>query len=121
MLDSFVVRGRDGQGANTIGLLPIAVQESPAATYQFDYKVATVSDGTPRILHIDQIDLRVNIPVPTVFTDKDGNKNKQFQQYNSNLRTNLDVREGQKVVVGKSNINANDDAMILIVTAKVVE
>jgi hypothetical protein len=40
---------------------------------------------------------------------------------NSGIRTDVDVREGQKVVVGKSNISGSVDALILIVTAKVVE
>jgi hypothetical protein len=41
--------------------------------------------------------------------------------FDTGLQTNIDVKEGQKVVVGKSNFNGNEDAMILIVTVKVVE
>jgi hypothetical protein len=121
MLDSFVVRARHGQNAQTTGLFPVAGEDAPAATYQFAYKTATVSDGNPRVVHIDGMDLRVRIPTLTVYTDKEGNKNKSYQYIDGRLDTNIDVREGQKVVVGKSNINANDDAMILILTAKVVE
>ena len=37
------------------------------------------------------------------------------------ITTDIDVREGQKVVVGKANIDNSDNALILILTAKVVD
>jgi hypothetical protein len=38
-----------------------------------------------------------------------------------NFATDVDVKEGQKVVVGKANIDGSADALIVILTAKVVE
>jgi hypothetical protein len=35
------------------------------------------------------------------------------------MRTDIDVKEGQKVVVGKANIGAEEGALFLVVTAKV--
>jgi hypothetical protein len=37
------------------------------------------------------------------------------------VHTDIDVREGQKVVVGKANIDNADNALILVLTAKVIE
>jgi hypothetical protein len=37
------------------------------------------------------------------------------------INTSLDAREGQKVVVGKSNMRGSDDAMILVITPRVLE
>jgi hypothetical protein len=122
MADSFVIRGRDSQGVKTGGLLPKSGDDLPPASYEFKYSFATVSEGSPRVVHIENLEMDVKIPVATYAFGKDGDKNsRQFSFMNADLRTNIDIREGQKVVVGKSNINASDDAMILIITAKIVE
>ncbi len=110
LLESFVLRGRDGLQGSTSGVLP-----GTNSSYDFRYNAATVSDGTPRVVHIDRLQLRVN--TPTGARDKDG----RLDYRNVGLDTNIDAGEGQKIVVGKSNINGSDEALILIVTAKVVE
>jgi hypothetical protein len=46
-----------------------------------------------------------------------GQGQKQYQYIN----TDVDVREGQKVVVGKANMDGSDRASIIVLTAKVVE
>ncbi len=37
------------------------------------------------------------------------------------IRTSIDVGEGQKVVVGKTALNFPDNALILVLTAKVID
>jgi hypothetical protein len=39
----------------------------------------------------------------------------------ASINTDLDIREGQKTVVGKSSINSTGDALILVIVPKVVE
>ena len=39
----------------------------------------------------------------------------------STISTDIDAGEGQKIVVGKSSINGFEDALILVITAKIVE
>ena len=46
---------------------------------------------------------------------------KELRELAARINTSIDVREGQKVVVGKANIDNADSALILILTAKVVE
>lgn len=107
--DSFVLRGRDGESGRTSGV--IAGSTEMNSTYSFSYLHATVSNELPRVIRIDNLDAGLRVPrngSPGNFVD-------------SVLRTSIDVREGQKVVVGKSNINGSDEALILVVTAKVVE
>jgi hypothetical protein len=40
---------------------------------------------------------------------------------NVGLTTDVDVREGQRVVVGKANLSGTEDAIILVVSAKVIQ
>ena len=110
MLESFVLRGRDGREGNTSGILP-----GSSSAYDFRYRSATVSGGTPRVVHINGMGLLVRTPT--------GGRNQkgEMEYRNAGLNTDIDVAEGQKVVVGKSSVNGSDEAMILIVTAKVVQ
>jgi hypothetical protein len=110
LTESFVLRGRDGAGANTSGSIPNANQ-----TYEFRYRSASVSAGSPRVVHVD--DMMLLVSTPTRAVDKDN----QIIYRRAQIGTNLDAAEGQKIVVGKSNTNGTDDAMILVVTAKIVQ
>jgi len=49
--------------------------------------------------------------------DKDG---KDKYQHVS-VATNIDMKEGQKIVVGKANIDDSENALIVVLTAKVVD
>jgi hypothetical protein len=118
ILQSFVLRDREsttvnqgfGQQPSTSGTIP-----GSNSTYDFQYRTLTVSGGTPRVVHIDG--LRFFVQTPTGKIDKDG----RAEHDNSTINTDLDVGEGQKVVVGKSNVHGSDDALILVVTAQVVQ
>lgn len=110
LIESFVLRSRDGREGSTSGVLP-----GTNSIYEFRYRSAAVSSGAPRLVHIDGLAFAVH--TPTGSRDKDGH----LDYRNAGINTDIDAGEGQKVVVGKSNINGSDDAMILIVTAKVVE
>jgi hypothetical protein len=39
----------------------------------------------------------------------------------ASIYTDLDVRDGQKTVVGKSSLNIGGDALILVIVPKLVE
>ena len=113
LLESFVLRGRDGRPGAASGAIA-----GTTSTYDFRYGAATVSGSTPRTVHFDSLSLNIGIPIRPVSFDKNGNP---LTSPSGGLRTDLDVREGQKVVVGKSSVNGTDEALILVVTAKVVE
>jgi hypothetical protein len=115
ILQSFVLRDRENGNQNysqpsTSGTIP-----GSGSTYDFQYRTLTVSAGTPRIVHIDG--LRFSVQTPTGTRDKDGRP----EHENSTINTDLDAGDGQKVVVGKSNLRGSDDPLILVITAKVVE
>jgi hypothetical protein len=115
ILQSFVLRDRETANQNygqpsTSGTIP-----GSNSTYAFEYRTLTVSGGTPRTVHIDG--LRFLVQTPTGTRDKDGRP----EHENSTINTDLDVGDGQKVVVGKSNLRGSDDALILVITAQVVQ
>jgi hypothetical protein len=113
--ESFVLRGRAavGQGfqnAQTQGILPGA-----GLHYSFSYQRVRVSGDKPRMVHIDQLGIRLTTPI-TYSSD-----NKERSTTVASINTDLDLAEGQKTVVGKSSINNVGDALILVIVPKVIE
>jgi len=100
VLDSNVLRARDGERAQVSGTLP------GRGSYDFQYNKATISGQTPRILRIDNLQMVVRL---------------NDSERGGSITTNLDVKEGQKTVVGKANVAASEDAIFLVITPKVVE
>jgi hypothetical protein len=109
MLDSCVLRGREGKNSGASGTLP-----ELNSTYDFHYLSVSVSSGSPRLIHFDQ--LRLTVTTPTSQRNKEG----YAINDSSHIETDIDAAEGQKVVVGKSSVNGQN-ALILVVTAKVIE
>lgn len=113
LLDSFVLRGRDGQGLNGGGASADGTIRN--STYSFRYNRASVLDGPPKIVNLQNLNLQIRMPTGM------RNEKGQPEYKTTGLSTDIDIRDGQKVVVGKSDLNNGESPLILVVTAKVVE
>jgi len=119
LTESFVIVGRSemtpscsGGGSRTGGVLP----GSPNYRYSFTYRCVRVSSETPRVFHISNLTFTVTKPVVRSTDLKTERADPLAEIY-----TDLDIREGQKTVVGKSSVYSNGDALFLIIVPKVVE
>lgn len=116
LLDTMVLRVRDGStgGTTAVGTPPATLPDSPQKTfYEVRFREVRVApDEKGNVVRIQ--DLWFNAKVPSV-----SGGNVQFMD--SGFKTGIDVREGQKVVVGKANMDGSNNAMTLVVSAKVVE
>ncbi len=116
VFQTLIMRARDGHDARDSGTLP-----NSNSQYDLSFRSANVSPGSPHPLHIDGMRLEISTgqlaPARIQQTDKDG---KPLMRY-SVIQSDIDMTEGQYVVVGKSSTNSSDDALILIVTAKVIQ
>ncbi len=112
LLETAVIRGRDG--AETSGAMPSPTKQETPARYYIKYQRAQVSgdDKTPRV-RFDNLQFSAYIQ----YTAGDG---KAFDR-EAMLKTDLDVGANQKVVVGKTNVDAASQSIFLVVTAKVVD
>lgn len=113
LLDSFVLRGTDGQRGNASGTI---VKDGHTSTYFFRYERASVSGETPKTVNLHNLDLQIRFATGIV-----SGQNSQMQYHDTGLTTDVDIRDGQKVVVGKSDVNNGQNPLILVVTAKVVK
>jgi hypothetical protein len=112
LLDSFVLRGRDGQEGNYGGTSAEGTLKN--STYTFRYQRSSVLDGTPKVVTLQNLSLQIQL-----LTGTDSKGDPAYRT--TGLHTDVDIREGQKVVVGKSDVNNGESPLILVVTAKVVE
>ncbi len=119
--DALVLRGRTGSPFNgretqTEGVLP-----GPAnLSYHLSYNSLEVSSGSPRTVRINGLGFSLLGPTITT-TDKTKNTSTSQTQTPAKIYTDLDVKEGQKTVVGKSSVNSAGDALILVIVPKIVD
>ena len=102
MLDTILLRTQPGNRATARGV----IGGSDKTFYDFTVNPSTVTeDSKGRLIRLDNLALNLHMPGGT----------------GAGIHTEITVREGQKVVVGKSNMGGADQALILVVTAKVTE
>jgi hypothetical protein len=116
LLESFVLRSRDGENGQTNGFLPPLESLPPGnkISYQFQYNEVSI-DGvdTARVAHFHHLSLSIRVPIAVA----SGTTN-----VDARIATDIDVPEGKKVVVGKTSaLEGSDGALILVISAKVVD
>jgi hypothetical protein len=103
MLDAQVLRSRSGQSIKASGSLP-----NGKSSFQFEVLPFVMSGAAPRSIRMDRLNLNVRQLFENQFID-------------ARIETSLEAREGQKTVVGKANVTGTDDAIILVITPKVIQ
>ncbi|HEY3455710.1 MAG TPA: secretin N-terminal domain-containing protein [Bryobacteraceae bacterium] len=117
LLSSMLLRSGEGSVTSSTGLLkPFQNGNSGSSypsTYSITFKDATISqEGGRSSIHLGQFHFRTR-PVMTSGT--------QTQGYEIGIQTDVDLPEGQKVVVGKANIETADSAIFVILSAKLMQ
>lgn len=110
LAESFMLRARLGGGAKATGIVP----GESGMHYDFQYGYVSATSDNPPLFRING--LRINLTRPprrlggeTVIDTV------------ASIHTDLDIREGQKTVVGKSSVNSTGDALILVIVPKLVQ
>jgi hypothetical protein len=121
MLDALSLRTRAGSSAETSGILNTG---NPPRMSQFSIRNTTLSeDGTT--IRIDRMHAGLRIP----YTKREGGADakagvaaqKSVEYISSGIDQDVDVKEGQKVVVGRSSLEGPQQALFLILTAHVIQ
>jgi hypothetical protein len=108
VLETQILRARgEGRGLEANGTLPGG---TTAFRLRFD---PTVKPGAePHVIQLYNLILGLRFPVVT-----DGKTNYE----ETSLNATLDLREGQKTVIGKANLRNSEDAIILVITPRMIE
>ncbi len=115
VMETLIIRAsptRPGYNSNssTSGILP-----GTSSQYDFGYNIATMTSGPARSIRLSQLYLTIHTPTP------ERNKEGRIVTRDVGIHTDVDLPEGQKVVVGKSSYSGADDALILVLSVKFVE
>jgi hypothetical protein len=128
LLNTMLMRSGQNSEAGISGMMK-ALQNNPdinmPATYSIHYEAATASGDTSPVIHLAKFKFEARIPyVSGSLKGKDGSipyATTQFQQALIGIETNVDLREGQKVVIGTSNVEMASATLFLVVTARMVQ
>ncbi|MEI9813021.1 MAG: hypothetical protein WDO18_10290 [Acidobacteriota bacterium] len=108
VLDTEVLLGRSGiRNLEASGTLP-----GGSTIFQFKAWPTVVPGPAPRMVHLTNLELGFRDPVVI---------NGTTQYSSSGIHTEIDAKEGQKTVVGKSNVSGSEDAIFLVITPRIIE
>jgi hypothetical protein len=111
LLDTAFLRSRSGEKGNLSGVAAIA--KDSASRYDLQLRPSVSSDTKPPTIRIDNLQFYIQVQIRT--------SPGSYQTMNIGINADLDLKEGQKVVIGKSGIEGGQSALILIATGKVVD
>lgn len=107
MLDSFVLRAADNaRGTMINGFVPSPDARAENSSIRYQFQVGSAEMGSDGAVRLSNLELQLSLPT---------------QGKPVNIVSSLDIKEGQKVVVGKSNLGSPDSAFFLVLTAKILE
>lgn len=113
LVDTIQIRTRERTPANGSSAVPGSI----TSTYQVFLNQAEVGvDDKGSIVRLDN--LRFAARVPTTVMVKGAQETTYLA---TGFEQSIDVRAGQKVVVGRANLNSKDGAYFLVVTANVLD
>jgi hypothetical protein len=120
LLSSMLLRSSEGAKAGNNGVMKSLSKSgdySRASGYSVGYDEANLSPEEAKpIIHIRHFLFRT-----TVVTQVGPANATQLLSNDITIQTDIDLREGQKVVAGKANVDNSDLALFVVLTARVVE
>ena len=109
VLDTIIMRAKENSMAHSDGFLALPNVQPPGATAGFRVGRATITDD---VVHLKDLNLTVTVPTAT--------SKGEITNRGISLGTDADVKVGQKVAIGKASVDAAGNALILVVSANVV-
>ncbi|HTF71937.1 MAG TPA: hypothetical protein VK638_55650 [Edaphobacter sp.] len=125
LLNTMLMRSGQSTFTGTQGMMKSLQNNADLSipgSYRIQYDAASVSGDVSPIIHLNKFQFSAKIPfLSGTIKNKDGtDATTQYQQGNIGIETNLDLREGQKVVVGTSNVEPAGSTIFVVVTAKLL-
>ena len=111
LLNTAFIRAQDGGGAGVSGVATIG---SDAVNFRLNFRSADITlEGKVRTVRIRNLSFEAeHSPNATALVAK---------TTSAGIHTDIDIVEGQKVVVGRTALGFPDNALILVLTAKVID
>ena len=119
LLSSMLLRSREGSPAQSSGTMKFG--DSPNNNYSVSYDQTTVDrqNSLPAI-HVHQFRFNTRFSTPVAPASK-GAAVTQWTMSDVGVKTDVDLREGQKTVIGKADVGGSDSALFVVLNAKLVD
>ncbi|MBM3784109.1 MAG: hypothetical protein FJW30_07090 [Acidobacteria bacterium] len=114
LLETALLRGRANSGSDTSGLMPPPGKVDAPAKYHVRYGTLNVTNEE-KVLRARYNALRISFGIPMLAPDG------KIYDRDMGINTDIDIREGQKVVVGKTSIDTTSQSLFVVVSAKIVD
>jgi hypothetical protein len=122
LADTVVLRGRAiSQGDRISEQRAEGVLPGTSLRYSLAYQSINVSAETPRMVHLNNMSFALRGAQTVPSPNKGEPPVTSYSDTPARISTDLDLREGQKTVVGKSSINTAGDALILVIVPKITD
>ncbi len=134
LLSTMVVRSSLNKKAESSGMMSVQLNPDvqaersnfPPTVYQVQFS-PTLANGDSGQLHLSGFEFNTRVPYVSGMLRGPGDKGgsspyatMQFQEINVGIQTDVDLQEGQKVVVSKTNVSDSDSCFFLVLSAKLV-
>ncbi|HEX8985535.1 MAG TPA: hypothetical protein VF767_08890, partial [Bryobacteraceae bacterium] len=106
LFDTAMIRGRNGQESVVTG--HFSPQKGASSSYRIFTRQTTTSESRPAVVHIEKLDFTTGLAFAN-------------STFTVQINATIDVKEGQKVVIGKSGIDGNQSAIVLVCTTRIVD
>ncbi len=116
LLDTAVLRSRSGQMAQMNGVLSFGKDET--APYHLRLRPTVQADERTRSIRIDDLRFSTQRADQPAFPRLPALLQKAAE---ASIIADIDVKEGQKVVVGKTGLEGTQRALILVLSGKIVD
>ena len=121
LLSSMLLRSSEGAPSANTGVMKNLTSRGNlphVSGYGFSVEAINVSseEGKPNI-HLRNFQFKTSVPTSTSTVPN----TTQWQNNDIIINTQVDLREGDKVVVGKANVGNSDLALFVVLTARLVE
>lgn len=124
LLSTMLLRSSSDSGAHSSGLMTgfsTSADFNRPSRYVAEYDRASTTSANS--VHIKAFRFLASVPTPTAPIPKDKPNTYATIQYIENaveISSSLDLREGQKVVIGKANVSGSDTCLFIVVSARIV-
>lgn len=117
LIEVTALRVRNGSQGKINGILPKRLADDREARYEFYFdKLHVTEDADGRSIRLDR--LNAGVQAPHTFVE-DGQSTTRYMQ--TGIRTDIDLREGQKAVIGKTSIEGGAETIFVVVTGTIIE
>ncbi len=117
LIETTVLRTRHGSRGGLNGILPRRLADDREARYDFGFqRVRVTNDESGRSIRLDGLNANIQASHNVVVDGQATTRDTQTA-----FSTDIDLREGQKAVIGKTSIEGGAAAVFIVVTGTIIK